>query len=88
MTRHVWGQGFEEPVWTGTFQVVETRIIGKDKNHLSMVVERDGNRYKAVHFFDAENAPNPGDHVALAYRPSVNEFRGNWTVDLMVVDRG
>lgn len=88
MARHVWGQGFEEPVWTGTFEVVEARVTGKDKNHLSMLVERDGNRYKAVHFFDAQNPPQPGEHVALAYRPSINEFRGNWSVDLMVVDRG
>jgi single-stranded-DNA-specific exonuclease len=84
-SREVWGQGFEEPIWMGDFKIVESRLVGKDQNHLKMVVERNGRRWNAMQFF-CEEAP-PNGEVSLAYRLGYNEFQGRRSADLMVVDR-
>jgi len=80
-----WGQGFEVPIWTGEFTIVDARLVGKERNHLKMTVERNGQRYSAMQFFTTEEPDQA--HVLLAYQLSVNEFRGNRSADLIVVDR-
>lgn len=82
----VWGQGFEEPVWTGTFKVEESRLVGKDANHVKMRVSRNGISWNAMHFFSQEE-PVAGSELTLAYRLGYNEFRGDASADLLVVDR-
>lgn len=83
----VWGQGFEEPLWVGDFQLQEARLIGSEQNHLQMTVRRGPQTWKAMRFFTKDLPQHsPGDTVRLAYRPSLNEFRGNTSIDLMVVD--
>lgn len=79
----VWGQGFEEPTFVGDFELVEARLIGAEQNHLKMRVRMDGQEYDALHFF-CKDLPQ-GDRITLAYKLSVNEFRGNRAVNLMVV---
>ena len=81
----VWGQGFEEPTFTGEFNVVEARLIGAEGNHLKMRVEIDGQEYDALQFFCAD-LPG-GDRVRLAYKLSVNEFNGRRAVNLLVSDK-
>lgn len=82
----VWGQGWEEPVWTGVFDVIEARLVGKDQNHVSMKLDPgDGEEVSAMHFFSTQ-APT-SDRVRLAYKVSINRFRGNDTLTLLVVDR-
>jgi single-stranded-DNA-specific exonuclease len=87
LIEQVWGQGFEEPIWTGNFLLEDARLIGAEKNHLSMTVRRGQQRWKAMRFFTTELPPHAqGDTIHLAYRPSLNEFRGETSIDLMVVD--
>lgn len=83
----VWGQGFEEPLWTGDFVLDEARLIGADQNHLQLTVRRGHQTWKAMRFFTKDlPQAQPGTKLRLAYRPSLNEFRGQTSVDLMVVD--
>ena len=84
LTNQVWGQGFEEPIWEGVFQVEEATHVGQEKNHLKMVVSLDGEQFTAMHFFNAELPSS--SRIRMAYRLSVNEFRGNRETNLMVVD--
>ena len=81
----VWGQGFEEPTWEGEFELLEARLIGADANHLKMRVAKDGYSWWALQFF-CDQVPE-GAFVRLAYKVSLNEFRGERSVDLMVVDK-
>lgn len=90
MARQVWGQGFEEPLWRGDFNLVQSSLVGKDgqQKHLKMVVERDGQQWEALHFFKDDLPPSDQTRICLAYRPSVKEFRGERSVTLIVAERG
>jgi single-stranded DNA-specific DHH superfamily exonuclease len=39
---NVWGQGFEEPTWVGSFQVRGTALMGEKRNHLKLIVAAIG----------------------------------------------
>ena len=77
-----WGSGFEEPMWSGDFAVVEQRTVGE--NHLKMRVHSaDGSAVvDAIAFNQA--GPAYRGVVRLAYRLDVNEFRGRETPQLIV----
>lgn len=83
----VWGSAFEEPVWTGTFDLQGYVRIGQQAEHLKMYVTRQGRTYEALAFFCAEDPPPHAVTVDLAYRLSLNVFRGTQSVNLMVVDK-
>lgn len=89
ITRQVWGQGFEEPLWLGRFEVQDARMVGKDNNHLRMdLIHEEGGRFTAMQFFQEDGSfPRQGDVIELAYRLSHNEFNGNRTMTLIVVER-
>ena len=77
-----WGSGFDEPMWSGDFAVVEQRTVGE--NHLKMRVHSaDGSAVvDAIAFNQAGDAYR--GIVKLAYRLDVNEFRGRETAQLIV----
>ncbi len=82
-----WGQQFPEPVFSGTFRLVEQRIVGK--NHLKMILcpdEFNTLLIDAIAFnVDVDNWPNEQAHkVNIAYKLDVNEFRGQSSLQLMV----
>lgn len=75
----VWGQGFVAPTFTGAFRVLEQRIVGE--KHLKLRVSLDGVAFEAMRFGSPESLPASFDAV---YRPSINEFRGNQTLQLIL----
>lgn len=86
----VWGQGFEEPLWIGQFRVHQVDMIGKDKNHLKMIVSPLGSFdcFTALQFFQEDkDVPSEESTVTLAYRLQGSVFRGEEKLDLIVVDR-
>lgn len=83
--QQVWGQGFEEPTWVGEFDVIDSKLIGADKNHLKLVVGAEGFSWEALHFFNA--ALPSTNKVRLAYKLGINEFQGERHIQLMVVDK-
>ena len=80
-----WGQGFPEPIFHGEFEVVQQRILA-DK-HLKLVVQ---NRHQdlivdAIYFFAPEQCLSESlNQVELVYKLSVNEFRGDISLQLIV----
>ena len=82
-----WGQAFPEPVFDGEFEVVSQKLVGT--KHLKLVLTPAGQRdvlVDAIAFnIDVAVWPNPRcQRVLVAYKLSVNEFRGNRSVQLMV----
>jgi single-stranded-DNA-specific exonuclease len=79
MDRIVWGQGFAEPLFANDFTVVEQRLV-KD-THLKLTLELEGRHWPAIWFRRVAAVP---DRVRLAYRPTIDEFRGQRRLNLIV----
>lgn len=79
----VWGQGFMDPTWIGTFKVIETKLLGQDQNHLKMLLEKDGKQFDAIQFFN-DKSPEIGEVIDVVYKLGINDFRGI-NVQLLVV---
>lgn len=87
LAMEVWGQGFEEPLWVGTFALDQAVLVGRGpQKHLKMTVSRQGQSWEAMRFFCDTIPASP--YVRLAFRLSINEFNGNRRVNLIVVDHG
>lgn len=86
LSQEVWGQGFDEPLWYGEFEVLNYDFIGKEKNHLKMNVclKEGGDVVECIHFFTLEP---PSDLIKMVYRLGYKTYRDNTTVSLQVVDR-
>ncbi|WP_394131173.1 single-stranded-DNA-specific exonuclease RecJ [Shewanella maritima] len=81
-----WGQAFEEPVFDGYFTILQQRIVGE--KHLKLMVETQcGSLMLDAIAFNVDLKVWPDatiNHVRIAYKLDVNEFRGNQSVQLMV----
>lgn len=80
-----WGQNFVEPLFHGTFRIVNKRVLG-DK-HLKMTVmhPEGGVAMDAIAFNCVENgAPPVEDQALMTYRMDINEWRGKTTLQLVV----
>jgi single-stranded-DNA-specific exonuclease len=79
-----WGQGFPEPVFDGSFQVLDTRIVGQ--KHLKLILRAaDGAAIEAIAFGYAAAGSAPilaGSQVQVAYRLEVNEYGGSERLQL------
>ncbi len=82
-----WGQTFPEPLFDGTFNIVQQRKVGT--NHLKLVlspIDQPQQCVDAIAFnVDPENWPAPNAReINIAYRLDINEYRGNRTLQLMI----
>lgn len=81
-----WGQQFPEPAFDGVAIVASQRVL-KDK-HLKLVLDFGGGQlFDAIQFsspFVAEGLAGSLKQVRVLYRPSINEFRGRRSVQLMI----
>ena len=75
----VWGQGFSAPSFTGHFRVLEQRVVGE--KHLKLKLSLGGTTFEAMRFGSAD-ALNPS--IDAVFRPSINEFRGQATLQLVL----
>ena len=79
-----WGQHFPEPVFEGSFVLVDQRLI-KDKN-LKVTLEAEGENFEAI-AFNVDRGCWPNDQVArvrIAYQPDINAYRGERRLQLMI----
>lgn len=85
-----YGNGFPVPVFYGQFRVVESKRIGKDlqtlKLSLSFMTSHQGTESIAgIQFKRGDIAdPGPGDVCRLVYSLSINRFRGDESLQLMI----
>ncbi len=80
-----WGQGFPEPVFDGTFVVMDKKIVGE--NHLKLrVKDREFDRHFDAIAFNTTHRAWPGDvtDLNLIYKIDVNEYMGRKTAQLIV----
>ena len=81
-----WGQGFPEPLFDGTFRLLQQRIVGE--KHLKVMIEPEGGGplLDGIAFnVDVNYWPdNSVQRVRLAYKLDVNEFRGQRSVQLLI----
>ena len=80
-----WGQHFPEPVFDGRFEVVQRRIVGE--RHLKLVLKPvEGKRLIDAIAFNCVDHDWHVDtrYVDLAYKLTVNEYRGQYTAQLIV----
>lgn len=74
------GRGFEQPLFTGLFQVRSARPVGQNRTHLSLLLTMDSLDINAVWFSAIEpgqpSPMRPGDLVECVYSLSVNSFNG------------
>ena len=75
----VWGQGFNAPSFTGRFRVLEQRVVGQ--KHLKLKVALGSSTFEAMRFGSADALKTTIDAV---YRPSINEFRGQSILQLVL----
>lgn len=76
----VWGQGFPQPVFYDTFQVLQQKVLGE--KHLKLRLQKQHQQFDAIYFQHAEFLP---EQVEIAYALQVNEFNGARNLQLQVV---
>ncbi|AQQ00302.1 single-stranded-DNA-specific exonuclease RecJ [Pseudoalteromonas aliena] len=80
-----WGQQFPEPVFEHTFEIIQQRIVGE--KHLKLVLKHQSGRLvDAIAFgIDVKEWPDTeAKFVKVAYQLDINEFRGKFTLQLIV----
>jgi single-stranded-DNA-specific exonuclease len=76
-----WGQGFEEPIFYGNFEIVEQKIVGEKHLKCRLKLVGDNKICDAIAFFQE---PIQSGVVEVAYKLSLNIWRGNTSLQLMV----
>jgi single-stranded-DNA-specific exonuclease RecJ len=81
--------GIENPdpvFWTPNVQVVEQQVVGRNRNHLKLVLTEPGRNatLKAIAWRWGEYFPLP-ERVDIAYKLKQNDWQGNRTVELELV---
>ncbi len=76
-----WGQGFEEPIFFGDFEIVEQRIVGEKHLKCRLKVINSNQVFDAIAFFQT---PLDSTQVSVAYKLSINIWRGSTSLQLMV----
>jgi len=80
-----WGQGFEPPLFDGTFELVSFRWLAE--KHLKMVLRREGSNQTidAIYFFASSDEIQPTNGVVeIVYRPDINIWNGRRSLQLIV----
>ncbi|KWT98339.1 MULTISPECIES: single-stranded-DNA-specific exonuclease RecJ [unclassified Variovorax] len=83
LKEQVWGQAFPEPTFYDAFQVLDARSIGGGK-HMSMLLQKDGRKFRAVKFRHTDAPPQKGSELKLAYKLDANSFNDETNVQLLV----
>ena len=71
--------GFATPSFSGEFKVVEQRVVAE--KHLKLKLSLNGTVFEAMRF-GSPDALNTS--IGAVFRASINEFRGNATLQLML----
>ena len=78
--KEIWGQGFPQPLFSGVFEIKQQQIL--KEQHSKFILEKDGYSFEAIWFFYNELIQQ--DKIELVYSLSINEFRNNMNVQLLI----
>ena len=76
-----WGQGFEEPIFYGDFELVQQRVVGEKHLKLNLKLQGTNSVLEGIAFFQEKLHSNK---ARVAYKLNVNLFRGNESLQLMI----
>ena len=77
--QQIWGQGFNLPLFSDQFSVVNQRIVGE--KHTKIVLEKDNNRFDAIYFNYIETLDSS---INAVFALDVNEYNGAKLLQLMI----
>jgi len=86
-----YGREFEAPIFEGDFLIQNIRIIGADGIHLMLQVATESQSFRAVWFRALEKKGDQipfkeGDNVHVVYQLKENYYRGNFSIQLHIVN--
>jgi len=76
-----WGQGFEEPIFYGDFELLQQRIVGEKHLKCTLKLIDDSSIFEGIAFFQEKL---DSKKARVAYKLNVNSFRGNESLQLMI----
>jgi single-stranded-DNA-specific exonuclease len=81
------GEANPKPLFYAKARLIDSKKVGKTQAHLKCRFEQNGTILDAIGFNLAHVIEHiPGQHVALAFHVSKNEFRGSVTPQLELID--
>ncbi len=81
------GQDNEAPLFAMfNVKLEEFRRIGKEQNHIKMVISDNGRKYQAVKWFEEDILIPPGTMCDIAFYPRLNVFNDVKSVQFEIVD--
>jgi single-stranded-DNA-specific exonuclease len=76
-----WGQGFEEPIFYGDFELLEQRVVGEKHLKCNLKLVGTNTVLEGIAFFQEKLQSK---NTRVAYKLNVNSFRGNESLQLMI----
>lgn len=76
-----WGNGFEEPIFYGDFNIIEQKVLAKKHLKLTLQAITSNKIFEAIAFFQDKFK---GKKATIIYRLNINNFRGLESLQLMV----
>ena len=76
-----WGQGFEEPIFKGLFEILDQKIVGEKHLKCSLRLKGGSLVFQSIAFFQNRCSTK---FVEIAYKLSINRFRGQKELQLMI----
>jgi len=76
-----WGQGFEEPIFYGDFEIIEQKVVGEKHLKCRLKLKDSKNIFDGIAFFQEKLDKK---QVSIVYKLNVNSFRGNESLQLMI----
>ena len=77
--QQIWGQGFNQPLFSDKFSVINQRIVGE--KHTKIVLEKDNKRFDAIYFNYTETLDSL---INAVFALDVNEYNGAKLLQLMI----
>lgn len=79
-----WGQGFPPPIFDGTFEVKQWRIVGNQHVKMRLLADDGGSVLDAIAFRAATPDCPPPSRIHAVFQLSVNEFYQRRAVQLII----
>ncbi len=80
-----WGQSFPEPVFDGTFRLVDKRVVGGNHLKLRLQTQDNGKMIDAISFNTTDETwPSQVEHVQAAYKLDINEYQNRRNLQLLI----
>ena len=82
-----YGNGNPAPLFlTKGTSVLDSRSVGKDKNHLKLTVQQGSSIIEAMEFRQGSRLKEARGEIDIVYSPGINHWKGNDSVQLTIED--